>query len=268
MDNLVVIRGGGDLATGVAHRLFSARFPVVITELPVPQAVRRAVSFAEAVLRGVWSVEGITARLTTVDQVERILRQCEIPLLIDPEGETIPLLRPKVVVDAIMAKENPGTRRGMAPVVIGLGPGFTAGVDVDAVIETKRGHFLGRVIYQGQAEPNTGIPGEVQGVSAERVLRSPHPGMLRGVKKIGDLVKLSEIVAYVDETPVAAAMSGVVRGLLADQRIEHPGYKIGDIDPRGDKRYCFTISDKARAIGGGVLEAILHLSGLLPASHL
>jgi len=257
---LIVIRGAGDLASGVAHRLARSGFPVVMMELPRPLVIRRAVSFAEAVYRKVFAVEGVIAELAvTFDDVHRLLEAKRIPVIADPAQYPLKALRPAAVVDAAMTKDNPGTAIDDAPVVIGLGPGFTAGVDVHAVIETQRGHNLGRVILNGRAEPNTGLPSEIMGYRQERVLRSPGSGIFRAVREIGDIVKKGELVATVGEMPLCATIPGVVRGMLHSGLKVFPGMKVGDIDPRGRREYCFTISDKARAVAGGVLEAYLYL---------
>jgi xanthine dehydrogenase accessory factor len=205
-------------------------------------------------------VEGLVARLVTSDQeILAALDVGQVPVVIDPRGEVITRLRPTVVVDAIMAKRNTGTKITDAPIVIGLGPGFTAGLDVHAVIETNRGHHLGRVILAGSAEPHTGVPGPTAGFTVERVLRAPCEGIFKGERRIGDAVEAGEVVASVDGRPVVAKISGVLRGLLADGLLVKAGAKVGDVDPRGVPEHCFTISDKARAIGGGVLEAVLYL---------
>lgn len=258
---LVVIRGGGDLATGVAHRLHRAGMRVAVTELVQPTVIRRAVALAAAVYEGQVEVEGLVARLAESDEeIHAALAAGQVPVVIDPQGKVIPRLRPTVVVDAIMTKRNTGaTAITDAPIVIGLGPGFTAGVDVHAVIETNRGHHLGRVILSGSAEPHTGVPGPSAGFTVERVLRAPCAGTLTGQRRIGDPVETGEAVASVAGQPVVAKISGVLRGLLADGLLVKPGMKVGDVDPRGVREHCFTISDKARAIGGGVLEAILYL---------
>lgn len=262
-DVLVVIKGAGDLATGVATRLFRSGFPLAMTEIAEPTVVRRSVSFAEAVFVGEVSVEGVRARLVHgVEEVGSTLRGGEIPVIVDPEASIVAALRPRVVVDAIVAKRNIGTSISDAPLVIGLGPGFTAGLDVHAVVETNRGHYLGRVILDGQAEPNTGVPGLVGGHGVERVLRGPANGPLVPVRRIGDAVRQGEVIARVDGRDVVAPFDGVLRGLVRENVRVFEGMKIGDVDPRAAREHCFTISDKALAIGGGVLEAILmHLHG-------
>lgn len=257
-DTLVVVKGAGDIATGVIHRLVRSGFPVIATELPSPTVIRRTVAFAEAVREGEVTVEGIAARrVEDAEEALRLAREGIVPVLVDPEAKVVRRLKPFAVVDAILAKRNLGTRRGDAEVVIGLGPGFTAGEDVDVVIETNRGHDLARILLEGSAEPNTGVPGNVGGRTAERVLRAPCAGVFRSVRRIGDSVKAGEKVAEVDGRPVAAEIEGILRGLLRDGLEVTEGFKVGDVDPRCRREHCFTISDKARAIGGGVLEALL-----------
>ena len=246
------------MASGVAHRLFRSHLKVVMTEISQPLSVRREVSFCEAIFLGEKVVGGVTARyIASPDEAQSVWEKGMIPLLIDPEGASREVLKPQVIVDAILAKRNTGTQKGDAPLVIGLGPGFWAGRDVDVVIETNRGHDLGRVIYDGAAEPDTGVPGAIGGVGAQRVLRAPRDGVFRPVRGIGDMVEAGVIVAWVEDEPVTAAISGVLRGLLREGTTVHKGLKAGDVDPRGNKANCFSISDKARAIGGGVLKAIL-----------
>ncbi|GBD09238.1 hypothetical protein HRbin22_01487 [Candidatus Thermoflexus japonica] len=264
----VAVKGGGDLGTGAILRLHRAGFRVWVTELPQPLAIRRAVAVASAVYEGAITVEGHTARrVADPSEFPALWERGEIPVLVDPGGESIRRLRPEVVVDAIMAKRNTGTSIEDAPVVVALGPGFTAGVDCHAVVETARGHDLGRVYYTGSALPDTGIPGTIGGHDVLRVLRAPCAGRFRGIRRIGDRVEAGEIVAYVDETPIRTAIAGVLRGLLFDGLEVTPGMKVGDVDPRAEARHCFTVSDKAWAVGGGVLEAVLkclHERGWIP----
>lgn len=258
VENLtVLIKGGGEMASGVAHRLSRGHFRVCMTEISKPQAVRRQVSFCEAIYTGEKTVEGVTVKL--VDTYEEIPKTWNntIPIIVDPDTKITEFLRPDVLVDAIMAKKNLGTKITDAPLVIALGPGFYAGRDVHLVVETKRGHNLGRIISEGEAEKDTGIPGVIEGFSTERVLRAPRDGELSTLKDIGDYVEAEDIVAFVDDFPVKANIRGVIRGLLRSGSEVYKGMKAGDIDPRGIKEYCYTISDKARAIGGGVLEGIL-----------
>jgi len=245
------------LATGVAVRLFRAGFSVVVLEIGHPTVIRLPVSLARAVYEGKAVAEEVEAVLIpSWEKAEDIIKQAKIPVLIDSEGSCIKKLSPTVLVDAILAKRNLGTTIGQAPLVIGLGPGFTAGEDVDVVIETKRGHDLGRVIYHGQAAPDTGVPGEVGGESKRRLLRAPAEGKIVPLRKIGDLVKAGEVIAEVEGVPLKAEISGVLRGLIYPESWVTKGMKAGDIDPRGIREYCFTVSDKARSLGGAVLEAI------------
>lgn len=261
-DHLVVLRGGGDLATGVAYRLHMAGFPLLVLELPRPMVVRRTVALASAVLTGRVQVELLVAELVPdVAAAERLLGRGTIPVLAAPALEPVAaaLSRPvAVVVDARMAKRNIDTRLDQAPLVVALGPGFTAGVDCHAVVETMRGHWLGRVLWQGAALPNTGTPGIVAGKGAERVLRAPAGGVVQWRCQIGDQVLAGERLGEVAGLPVQAPFAGVVRGLIAPGTMVPAGLKIGDVDARADREACFTISDKALAVGGGVLEAVLH----------
>ncbi len=260
MDNLVMIKGAGDLASGVAYRLVRCGFRVVMTELAQPTVVRRTVAFAQAVFDGHTVVEGVCGRLAgSASEALAVARAREVAVLIDPDGDAVAVLRPSIVVDAIVAKRNTGTRRDDAPVVIGLGPGFRAGVDVHAAIETNRGHRLGRVILNGEAEPDTGVPASVDGRGAERVLRAPAGGVFSGVRLIGDRVAAGEVLGYVADEPLLCPFDGCLRGLLQTGIGVHVGMKVGDVDPRATREHCFTVSDKALAIGGGVLEAALYL---------
>jgi len=257
---VILIRGAGEIASGVAHRLHRSHFKVCLTEIPHPMAVRRTVAFSEAVYEGKKEVEGVRAQLVSrLEEIESVWQKGNIPILVDPDGKkTRTFLKPDVVVDAIIAKQNLGTQVHDAPLVIGLGPGFMAGKDVHIVIETNRGHHLGKMILNGTAEPDTGIPGEIGGYTMERVLRTMKKGIFHPQKSIGDRVDRGSVVAVVDDFPVIAKISGVLRGLLREGVEVKKGMKVGDVDPRSKKESCFTISDKARAIGGGVLEAVLY----------
>ncbi len=263
---LILLRGGGDLATGVAYRLHRAGFPIIVLELPQPLVVRRRVALATAVLDGEVTVEDLRAvRVASFDEALRLLPTGVIPVLVSPELPLNSSLDTRhsslTVIDARMAKRNIDTTIDQAPLVVALGPGFTAGVDCHAVIETNRGHRLGRVIWNGAAEPNTGTPGLVGGKAAERVLRAPAAGVASWRVAIGDRVHAGEIMGDVAGQAVLAPFDGVVRGLIAPGTAVPELLKIGDIDPREDASAAFTISDKALAIGGGVLEAVLtHLS--------
>lgn len=256
---LVVIRGAGDIASGIALRLYRVGMEIVMCECAQPTAIRRTVCFSEAVRLGETYVEGILAKRAQMDDVKELLRAGVIPVLVDPEGESIAALRPDAVVDAILAKRNLGTRPDMARTVIGVGPGFTVGEDCHAVVETMRGHTLGRVRYAGSALPNTGIPGLIGGFSGERVLRAPQDGVFRALRQIGDQVREGEIVGEVDGMPMTATITGVLRGILPDGTTVIKGMKSGDVDPRCAIENCYTASDKALAVGGGVLEALLAL---------
>lgn len=269
MKDLIIVRGGGDLATGTIYKLKKSGFPVLILEVPNPSAIRRNVAFCEAVYQGTQTVEDMTCYLAeSLQQAEELLLEGKLAVLVDPTGESIPEWKPLAVVDAILAKKNLGTNRDMAPITIALGPGFTAGKDVDAVIETKRGHNLGRVLWKGCAAPNTGIPGVIGGYGKERVIHCPAKGILRNVKKITDTVSKGDIIAVVETengtVPVEATLDGILRGLIRDGYPVKVGFKMADIDPRAEEyNNCFTISDKARCIAGGVLEAILQRKGEL-----
>ena len=295
---LIICRGAGDLATGIIHRLHRAGHRVIALETDYPAAIRRQVSFCEAVYDGSAAVEGVTARLVPAladaetdtetysgendtpaahivsekwdsSAIEAVLEAGEVPLLIDPKGESIALLKPDVVVDAIIAKKNLGTTINMAPLVIGVGPGFTAGKDVHLVIESMRGHNLARIITDGMAQPNTGVPGNIAGFTSERVIHAPAAGYIHDVRKIGDIVQKGDEIAriYPDKesydnalseyVPVNATITGIIRGLIREGYYFRKGFKIADIDPRESEiTNCFTISDKARSIAGSVLEAV------------
>lgn len=270
--HLVIVRGGGDLATGVIQALQRAGFQLLALEVPDPSAIRRQVALSEAVYDGSAVVEDITARLCRSGQaIEKAWRSGEVPILIDPQGKSIAELKPWAVVDAILAKKNVGTTRNMAPHTIALGPGFTAGVDVDVVIETKRGHNLGRLIYKGEAAPNTGIPGMIAGFGKERVIHSPSSGYFYGLTVIGDMVEKGRPIGVITQEalpdgvkpavamgiPVPATLTGLLRGMIRSTYPVVSGFKIADIDPRKDEfKNCFTISDKARCLGGAVLTAL------------
>jgi xanthine dehydrogenase accessory factor len=255
---LAVVRGAGDLATGVGRRLQVCGFSVVHLEIPAPTVIRRRVAFASAVYQERITVEGVEAALARdVEAARAHLIDGMVAVLVDPAADSIASLRPLLVVDAILAKRNLGTHRRMAPRVVALGPGFVAGLDVHAVVETCRGHDLGRVITEGAARPDTGIPGDVGGLRDERLLRAPRGGTFRPVREIGDIVRAGDVVAEVEGAPVPARTGGVLRGLLYPGLTAREGQKVGDVDPRGEPSLCFTISDKANAVAGGVLEAAL-----------
>ena len=259
---LALIRGAGDIATGIALRLHRAGIRVAMLEVAEPTTIRRTVAFSEAVRLGECAVEGITARLTlNVDEALRAIEHGEVPVLVDPGAASVEALAPDVLVDAILAKRNLGTTIDMAPAVVGVGPGFTAGLDCHAVVETMRGHYLGRVHYEGSALPN--IPGLIGGFAGERVMRAPADGVFRGRVRIGDEVRAGDVCGEVAGLPMRATIDGVVRGLLADGVHVSAGMKAGDVDPRCEPGYIRCVSDKALAVGGGVLEAILALTSAL-----
>ncbi len=263
----VVIRGAGDLASGIALRLYRSGLRVFMTDLEKPTAIRRTVCFSQAILHREMQVEGVTAqRADTIKQAEAVAEQGKIVVLPDPEGRLIPGLHPDVVVDAILAKKNLGTTMDDAPIVIGVGPGFTAGVDCHAVVETMRGHYMGRAIYDGAAIPNTAVPGLIGGFAGERVLRAPANGVFHQLLDIGAVVKEGDVAATVEGKPMICTIGGVLRGILPDGTPVFQGMKAGDVDPRDVVDHCYTVSDKATAVGGGVLEAILKLSGALKNS--
>ena len=255
---LAVIKGAGDLATGIACRLYESGFDLVMTETARPTTVRCTVAFSQAVYQVKTVVEGIPAKLAdTPSAALTLTKQGAVAVLVDPEGKAVEALRPDVVVDAILAKENLGTRIADAPCVVGVGPGFTPGVDCHAAVETQRGHDLGRVLWDRAPAPNTGVPGNIGGYSVERLLRAPADGVFVPAAKIGDLVAAGQTVGHVGAAPMQAQISGVLRGLLPEGTPVRAGMKSGDVDPRGAVEHCFSVSDKARAVGGGVLEAIL-----------
>lgn len=259
----VVIRGAGDMASGIALRLRRAGIQVLLCDLEQPTAIRRTVCFSEAIRLGETEVEGVSARRCCLEEIPDLLDAGIVPVLADPEADCVSVLCPDAVVDAILAKRNLGTHIDMAPAVVAVGPGFTAGVDCHAVVETMRGHTLGRVYYRGSALPNTNIPGLIGGCAGERVLRAPADGVFQGVRSIGDRVEAGDTAGYVDGQPMVCTIGGVLRGLLPDGTAVKRGMKSGDVDPRDQVENCYTVSDKALAVGGGVLEALLRLTGAL-----
>lgn len=264
-NDIVIIRGGGDLASGTIQKLHRSGFKVLVLEVPKPTSIRRDVSFSEAVYQGEVEIEGIRAvHVCSVSEIEKAWMNKKVPVIIDEQGKYIKIIKPKIVVDAIIAKKNLGTTKDMANITIALGPGFTAGEDVDVVIETTRGHNLGRLIFDGQAAKNTGIPGNIMGYSKERVIYSTCIGIMKNVIDIGAVVKKDEVITYIGDIPIKATIPGLLRGILRSGSTVSKGFKIADIDPReSEKLNCYTISDKARNIAGGVLEAVLYLMTLL-----
>ena len=253
-NRLAIVRGGGDLATGVVYRLWRAGFSVLCLECERPLVVRRPVSVAQAVFDGIHMIEGM--RSVRIDTPQDFKHGDDVAVLVDEAAMCLDSLRPDLLVDAIMAKRNTGTHRGMAQLVLAIGPGFTAPYDVCGVVETKRGHFLGRLITDGAAIPNTGIPGMEMGYTVQRLLRAPCDGYVLPVREIGDSVQAGDLIATVGEQAVCARIPGVLRGLIHPSVPVPEGAKIGDIDPRNVREHCFTITDKALAIAGGILEAI------------
>ena len=257
--NIVLVRSGGDLGSGIIHRLYKCGFSIVITELPKPLVIRREVAFATAVERGHLTIEGVTARAVTVDGYHAVLRDGEIPVLTDDYQLLLERLEPVAVIDATLRKAACDTTINDAPIVIGIGPGFECAKNVHAIVETMRGHYLGAVYYSGAAIANTGEPGNIGGYTFERVLRAPATGYLQPVVAIGEQVLTGDIVARCDDNPVVATIAGVLRGMISPQIVQS-GVKIADIDPRGNATYCYSISEKARAVAGGAVEALLHLA--------
>ncbi len=266
---IAVVKGAGDLGTGAAYRLWRAGFHVLCTDLPQPLAIRRSVAIASALYDARMTIDGaMVERIMYVDEAVYSWQRNSIPIVADAAARSVQVMRPEVVVDAVMAKQNTGTTIGDAPAVIALGPGFTAGSDCHAVIETMRGHNLGRVIYSGGAASDTGTPGNIGGADALRIVRAPCAGTMYGRKAIGDIVQAGDIIAQVGATVVTAPLGGVLRGLLHDGVRATENMKIGDIDPRAEVSDCYSISDKSLAIGGGVLEAVFALrERWLPAMH-
>jgi len=290
-NNLVIVRGGGDIASGIIHKLYRCGFDVLVLETDKPTSIRREVCFSEAIYEKIKIVEnvrciridntlikendllreedilikeGISTKVDVLEQIKECFNKKIIPIMIDKSGEIIEKLKPLVVVDSILAKKNIGTNKSMAPITIGVGPGFNAPNDVSCVVETMRGHDLGKIIFDGCALKNTGIPGSINGVSKDRVIYSKKAGTVRNIKNIGDTVKKDEIIAYIDESEVLASIDGVLRGMIRDFSVVKDNFKIADIDPRlGEVKNCYTISDKARCIAGSVLEAILYLKNNL-----
>lgn len=257
---LALIKGAGDIASGIAVRLKRAKFDIAITDIERPTAIRRTVCFSQAIVNGWACVEDIKAeRAQSTDDIYQIIKRGNIAVIADEKAECIKTLKPYFVIDAILAKKNLGTSIDDAPVVIGVGPGFRAGVDCHAVIETQRGHYLGRVILEGSAAENTGVPGNIGGYTTERIIRAVKDGIFTPVCQIGDIVEAGQTVAYVDGEPVKCLIGGVLRGILPENTPVYKGMKSGDVDPRCKKEHCYTVSDKASAVGGGVLEAMLRL---------
>lgn len=261
-NNYVLIRGGGDIASGIAKSLFETGFKVIITEIESPSFIRRAVCFGNAIYEKEVVIEGIKARQSKIDleEINKLHSENIIPVIIDPNLESLNYIKPHILIDAILAKKNMGTKKDMAKIVIGIGPGFSASIDVDAIIETNRGHNLGRTIFEGSAEENTGVPGKIEGYSHERVIHSPVEGKIVNLKKIGDILKEDEVIATIENVEIHSKISGVLRGIIKDGYFCKKGLKIADVDPRiSEVKNCFSISDKSRAIGNAVLFTILNI---------
>ncbi len=259
----VVIRGAGDVATGIGHRLHRCGYKVLHLDIEKPLVIRRTVAFTQAIFSGEGEVDGVKCiKVNNLEDIKKAWDNDYVAVMIDPKGEILEALKPDVVVDAIIAKKNIGTNKSMARTTIGVGPGFVAGEDVDVVVESNRGHFLGSIILEGSAAPNTGEPGNIGGFTSERVIRAGADGAIENVKSIGDIVKKGEPIAYIGDTVVEASLDGMLRGLISNHSDVFKGLKIADVDPRGEKEYCYTITEKARAIGGAVLEGILHMEKL------
>lgn len=256
MKSLVLVRGGGDIASGIIYRLRRAGFPVVVNEIAIPTMIRREVSYGNAVHNGEMVLHRITSRHVSLSETKSTVKEGIVAVVTESYREVLEKLKPTIVVDAILAKKNLGTNYVDAELVVAVGPGFTAGVDADVVIETMRGHDLGRCIYDGSALPNTGIPGMIGGFAEERVMYSPCAGLFQARRHIGETVQKGEIIGHVNEEPVYAKISGHLRGILKSGLMVSEHFKLADIDARCEESHCFTISDKALAIGGGVMEAI------------
>lgn len=260
-DKIIIVRGGGDIASGTINRLHNMGFRVLVLEISKPNFIRRKVCYGEAVYEGEFSLEGTVSKLAcSLEEIYSIWEEKKIPVYIDPEMKILEKLSPDVIIDGILAKKNLGMSKELAPVTIGLGPGFEAGKNVHAVIETNRGHNLGRIIYEGKAAENTGIPGIIQGYGKERVIYASAEGILKTVQDIGDVVQKDEIIAYIGTEPVKASLTGLIRGMIRGGSFVKKGLKISDIDPREDQlENCYTISDKARTVSGGAAEAVFFL---------
>ena len=260
-DKIIIVRGGGDIASGTINRLHNMGFKVLVLEIPNPNFIRRKVCYGEAVYEGEFTLENAVSKFAhNLEEIYSIWEEGKIPVYIDPDMKILQEIHPDALVDGILAKKNLGMSKDLAPITIALGPGFEAGKDADAVIETNRGHNLGRIIYEGRASENTGIPGIINGYGRERVIYAPASGILKIVHDIGSVVKKDEIIAYIDDKPVYASLTGLIRGMIREGSFVNEGLKISDIDPREDQlKNCWTISDKARTISGGTAEALFFL---------
>lgn len=257
--DIAVVRGGGDIASGIIQKLHRTGFRVLVLEIANPTSIRRAVCFSEAIFSGKTTLENTVAVFAKNEaEINKAWAEDNVPVVIDPNGDYIKIFKPIIVVDAIIAKKNTGMNKNQAPVTVAVGPGFVAGKDADVVIESNRGHNLGRLIFDGMAEPNTKIPGKIEGFTRERVLNSPCEGIFKTQHNIGDIVKKGQVIATVNDESVLSKIDGLLRGILRNNTYVTANFKVGDVDPRIDQlSNCYTISDKARAIGGAVLEAVL-----------
>lgn len=257
--DIIVVRGGGDVASGGIQKLHRCGFRVLVLEIANPTSIRRTVCFSEAIFNGEMSIEELKSiHVKNEEEIYNAWGNDKIPVIIDPRGAYIDKLKPIVLVDAIIAKKNTGMSRDLAPITIAIGPGFEAGKDVDIVIESNRGHNLGRLIFSGYADENTGNPGNIEGFTIERVLYSTCEGIFKSNHKIGDVVKKGDVVASVNGEKIYSKIDGLIRGLIRNDTLVTEGFKVGDVDPRVNQiNNCYTISDKARAIGGAVLEAVM-----------
>ena len=258
-EQLIAIKGAGDLASGIALRLWRSGYRIIMSELPVPLCIRRTIAFSSAVFDGSAKVENAEGILVQdINNINDVWGENKLPIIVDENAERILSLKPDVLIDARIIKSwRDDTHLYDAPLVIGLGPGFTAGENAHCVIETNRGHNMGRVFWSGAAEPDTGIPGTIKGEGLRRVIKAPCGGIFKPLVEIGDEVEEGDLIARIDETEIRAQLSGIVRGIIYPGITVWEKLKIMDIDPRGNRNHCFTVSDKATALGGGVLEAIL-----------
>lgn len=268
-NKIIIVRGGGDIASGTINRLYNMGFKVLVLEIPKPNFIRRKVCYGEAIYEKEFLLEGIISKKAeNLDEIKNIWLEKKIPVYIDSDMKILEKINPLAIIDAIIAKKNLGMKKELAPITIALGPGFKAGKDADAVIETQRGHDLGRIIYNGKAKENTGIPGVIKGYGKERVIHASVSGKLKIVHDIGSIVKKDEVIAYINETPVCATLTGLIRGMIRDGSVVEKGLKIIDIDPREEElKNCYTISDKARTISGGVIEALFYLMNKLEKNN-
>jgi xanthine dehydrogenase accessory factor len=254
----ILIRGAGEVASAIAHKLSASRFQVCMTDITKPLAVSRGVCFCEVMYEGEKTIDGVTAKLvSSSDEIDKTWQAGKIAVMIDPQASIKDSLKPDIIIDAIMAKKDTGTKITDAQLVIGMGIGFHVGKNAHLIVETSNSENMGRVLYKGEAEPNDGVPVEINGLTQERVLRHPQGGLFKEVKLVGDTVKAGDIIGTVNGSPVKSEIDGVVRALIRDNTNVAPMIKLGEIDPRGESWMCYAIRPRMRAIAGGVLEAIL-----------